>query len=192
MGVLTFLEGLSRHDRCNLRRTRRACHACLSVRGDTYATESHQLRYYRNRDVPSGDDPLDILAVHRRLLRQFPASTLPTDSLQIKLFFEVLSPQCRDIFAPYQCSNLSDTESALDRYSDRTGFKLSSPLPTAPSASSAAPTSSASTVAVDVNQYGSVPTLSEERVPDPLASSTTINSSGLATLGLLLAVDTAY
>jgi len=108
MGVLNFLEGLSHHDRINLRRIRRTCQARLRVRGDTYAIESHQLRYYRSHDMPSGDDPLDLLAVHRRLLRRFPANTLPTDSLQIRLFFEALSPQYRAIFAPYRYNNLDD------------------------------------------------------------------------------------
>jgi len=70
--------------------------------------------------------------------------------------------------------------SALDRYNDRIGFSLSSPVPTAPSASSAAATSHASIMAIDVNQCGSMLTLHDEHVPDPIASSAIINNSDLA------------
>jgi len=63
--------------------------------------------------MPSGDDPLSIMMVHRELLQSLPVDNRPSDSMQIRLFFEALSPPQRAIFAPHHYDTLRDVEQLL-------------------------------------------------------------------------------
>ena len=71
--------------------------------------------------MPDGNDPLAVMAVHRKLLRYFDHHQRPSDAEQVSLFLQAISPGFRTMLAPQALPDLDTIEKTLRRYYSQLG-----------------------------------------------------------------------
>jgi hypothetical protein len=120
-GLKSLLDRLRSYDRSKLRRIKRAIERELFPGGQPQAENYAQTRYSKGIDMPSGDDPLAVLAVHRKLLQAFHGGQRPNDDQQVQTFLQAISPQFRTMLAPQRLHDLGEIEEILRRYYSQVG-----------------------------------------------------------------------
>ena len=121
-GLKSLLDRLPGYDRSKLRRLVRAIRDELFPNGQPEAESYTRMRYFKGLDMPSGDDPLAILAVHRKLLQYFDDQQRPNDAQQVQVFLQAISPQFRTMLAPQHYHDLEEIELTLRRYYSQAGM----------------------------------------------------------------------
>ena len=120
-GLKSLLDSLDHHERDNLRHLRMSIRQHLFPHGQPQAVMHTRRRYYQNLDMPNGDNPLAVLAVHRQLLMAFPDDAYPSHPMQVQTFMEAISGHFRTMLAPFRFRNLDDIEHTLRQYYNNVG-----------------------------------------------------------------------
>jgi len=120
-GVMDILSQLTPDQKKTLPSIKEAFKNTRFPNGQPEARGYAKLRYNTLLDMPSRDEPMEMLLVHKRLLREMPEESKPTDEEQVIHFFRAISPQYQQMLGGTQFANLAAVEDYLHSYSTRTG-----------------------------------------------------------------------
>ena len=115
-GMRNLLEAIPDHDQKKLSRLQHRIGVMLFPLGQENLENAVKAKYYANIDMPNPDDPLQVLAVHRRRLMAFEDDELPDRATQVDIFLRAVSPFFRDKIAQQGLTSLTAVEKWLRDY----------------------------------------------------------------------------
>jgi len=131
-GMLRVLDRLTDYERESLRRIIWAIRRIRFPNGQPQAEHYNRLRYNTLVDMPSPDDPMEVLNVHRRLLDDMPPNNKPTDTEQVNHYMKAISPYYQQLLGAVKLRHLDEVEETLNQYFDRITIHTPTPQAHAP------------------------------------------------------------